>query len=148
MVFNKADLVGRPPEITRDSADRPSSATVSARTGAGVAELKRAIAELAVPPAHRYEARIPADAARLRALAYASGRVVREEYCCGEGWRLELCLADGAAGHLRKRASRLGCALALSPLPPARRFSRHSPGGSDRMTRHSCATAQAAPMME
>ncbi len=116
VVFNKSDLTQHPAAIARDVQGRPVSATLSAGTGEGVAGLKQALAECLTPPTRCYEARIPADAGRLRSFAYASGKVMREEYRCDEGWRLQLRLADNAAGGLLKRADDLGCALELSEL--------------------------------
>ena len=117
VVFNKSDLTGRPPEIIRDEQGRPASASVSASTGAGVDELRCALAELVMPRTRCYEARIPADAGCLRSFAYTRGEVVYEEYLQGEGWRLQLRLADSAAGSLLKRATDMRCALKLSELP-------------------------------
>ncbi len=115
-VFNKSDLTQRPAAVVRDGEGRPVSVTLSAYTGEGVEALKRALAELVAPRTRCYEARIPADGGGLRSFAYASGEVVREEYLCGEGWYLQLRLADNAAGGLLKRAGELGCALELSEL--------------------------------
>ncbi len=115
-VFNKSDLTRRPAAVVRDAEGRPVSVTLSAYTGAGVEELKRAIAALAAPGTRCYEACIPADAGGLRSFAYARGEVVREEYLCDRGWRLQLRLADNAAGGLLKRAADLGCEMELSEL--------------------------------
>ena len=115
-VFNKSDLRHHAATVTRDEKGLPASAVLSALTGDGVEALRRAIAERIAPKTRCYEARIPAAAAGLRSVAYASGEVVREEYLCGEGWRLRLHLADNAAGGLLKRARDLGCALELSEL--------------------------------
>lgn len=115
-VFNKSDLTHCPATVIRDEKGRPASAVLSARTGAGAGALVRAIAERVAPRTRCYEARIPAVAAGLRSIAYARGEVMREEYLCGEGWRLRLRLADNVAGGLLKRARDLGCALELSEL--------------------------------
>ena len=116
LVFNKSDLVRRAPAIARDEEGRPVSVSLSARTGEGVDALRRALVELAAPRLQLYEARIPGGAGRLRSFAYTVGEVVREEYSCNRGWRLQLRLADAAAGSLLKRAAGLGCALELSEL--------------------------------
>ncbi len=51
-VLNKCDLAGIPPGVERDGCGNISSVRVSAATGAGLAELRAALAErFPVPPA-------------------------------------------------------------------------------------------------
>lgn len=80
-VFNKIDLVpDERPGLERDENGRPIRARVSAATGAGLDELRRALAEVCYPDIVEGELAVPAGAGRLRARLFELGAVRGERY--------------------------------------------------------------------
>ncbi len=87
-VFNKIDLLvnGSPGEGNRHhaanglngGAGRPPRVQVSARTGAGLETLKQAVDQHFADGLLRRRVRLPADAPRLRALLFETGKVLNE----------------------------------------------------------------------
>ncbi|HKY92173.1 MAG TPA: ribosome rescue GTPase HflX [Nevskiaceae bacterium] len=116
VVFNKIDLrEGEAARIERDETGRPQRVFVSARTGVGLEDLKRAIGECLRPSEAEFDLVVPAAAGRLRAQLYAF-RAIRNE-----------ALADDGAFHLRvampwERLRGLCRAAGVDPPPAPRSF--------------------------
>lgn len=79
VVLNKADLA-EPAAIARLRTGEPEAVVVSARTGAGVPELRRRIADILPRPHIRVEALVPYDRGDLIHRAYTTGEVITEEH--------------------------------------------------------------------
>ncbi len=79
VVLNKIDLTTSE-DRARLRALYPGALEVSARSGAGVAELEAALMDHLPRPSIRVEARIPFDQSRLVALAHESGTVLTEDW--------------------------------------------------------------------
>jgi GTP-binding protein HflX len=87
-VYNKLDLLQGAPRLDRDAEGRPQRVWVSAKTGAGLALLREAVAELTGGEmVHEWLALGPAEG-RLRARLYEKGAVLGEEV--GEDGSLSL----------------------------------------------------------
>lgn len=110
-VYNKIDLrEGEQPRVERGEQGLPLRVFVSARTGAGLEELRAAIAERLRPELADHDLVLPPSAARLRAQLFAQHAV-----------RGETLDADGAS-HLRVSMpyERLrGLCVAAGVKPPA-----------------------------
>lgn len=90
MVYNKIDMVGAEPRLTRDDDGRPREVWVSAKTGAGLDLLRQAVLEWLDLDMLRTSLLVPAEAARARARLYESGGVLSEEFDDAGGSRLEI----------------------------------------------------------
>ncbi|HSW14688.1 MAG TPA: ribosome rescue GTPase HflX [Solimonas sp.] len=78
-VFNKIDLrEAEAPRIERDDQGLPVRAFVSAKTGAGLEELRTALSELIRPQLKAYELHLPPRAARLRAQLFGLNAILSE----------------------------------------------------------------------
>ena len=81
LVFNKADLVeGMPAGLVRDENGRPARVHVSAKTGAGTADLIQAISELIAVDLCELTAKILPQDGRLLAALYECRAVVSTSY--------------------------------------------------------------------
>jgi GTP-binding protein HflX len=90
LVFNKIDLVADPPHV-QDGADAlPSQAWVSAVTGAGLDELRRAVARAVRPHSVRKTLHVELRAAALRSGLYRRNAVRAERQCDDGSWDLEV----------------------------------------------------------
>ncbi|MCH8265353.1 MAG: GTPase HflX [Proteobacteria bacterium] len=79
-VMNKIDLIpGREPEIQRDESGIPIRVWVSAKTGAGLALLREAVAELLAGALVEATLRLDPDQARLRSQLYARNFIEAEQ---------------------------------------------------------------------
>ncbi len=84
-VFNKIDLrAGELPRVERGEDGLPARVYVSARSGAGLAELRAAIIERIVPAVPPQDLVLPPSAARLRAQLFQQ-HAVRDEQIDDEG---------------------------------------------------------------
>jgi GTP-binding protein HflX len=111
VVYNKVDLAGLAPRVERDADGVPRAAWVSAREGAGLAQLAEAIEARACPDLEERWLTLPPSAAAARADLYRRGAVRREEQLPDGGFRLQvrlparelvaLAAADGLAEALR-----------------------------------------------
>jgi GTP-binding protein HflX len=89
-VYNKIDLLEGAPRLDRDAEGRPQRVWVSAKTGAGLALLREAVAELTGGEmAHEWLALGPAEG-RLRARLYEKGAVLGEAVGEDGSLRLEI----------------------------------------------------------
>jgi GTP-binding protein HflX len=89
-VFNKTDrLDGGQARIERGPEGRVHRVWLSARTGAGVEMLRRALAERLTPVTLHHSLRLPASAGRLRARLFELGAVVSEHLQDGD-WVVEV----------------------------------------------------------
>ncbi|MCR5085046.1 MAG: GTPase HflX [Succinivibrionaceae bacterium] len=131
LVYNKSDAVeGGMVPLARDGRGLPSRVAVSAHTGAGIAALEDAVAELLGMDAEPLVVRIAPGDYRLRSMLYARG-CVRAETALGDGsLRLEAALPRKDAAALDKESGgALGLALEggvpgwLRPAPKKERYS-------------------------
>ncbi len=101
LVFNKIDQLEPevPPRVDMDQAGVPARVWVSARTEAGIDELRAALA--ARLPSERVTARVRLSplAGRLRARLFEVG-AIRQERCDGEGWQIDVDMPLAVARHV------------------------------------------------
>ncbi len=100
IVLNKADLA-TPERLAGLRAAFPESAVVSARTGAGVEELRELIADLLPRPQVLLDVLIPFDEASLLSRAHEQGEVLEEEWT-ESGIHIIARVDDGLARQLGK----------------------------------------------
>jgi len=102
-VLNKVDgCPGVEPRVEPDEAGQPRRAWVSAVTGAGLDDLRKAIAERLRPERLRRSLRLPLSAGRLRASLFAAGAVRAEAVCEGQ-WVIEVEMPRGELEALCRR---------------------------------------------
>ncbi|MPV87052.1 GTPase HflX [Georgenia ruanii] len=99
IVLNKADLAA-PEDIAALRTRYPGAVAVSARTGRGVDELARRIAELLPRPTELVDVVVPYDRGDLVSRAHTDGEILAEEYVEG-GTRLHARLDPDLAAHVR-----------------------------------------------
>jgi GTP-binding protein HflX len=99
LVINKADAAGAL-ALARLRHLMPGAVEVSARTGAGVAELAEVIADRLPRPAVVVEVLVPYTRGELVSRAYADGEVLEEEHT-GDGTRLRVRVHPDLAAALR-----------------------------------------------
>jgi GTP-binding protein HflX len=105
LVYNKSDLIGKPPCIERDAAGKPVRVWVSALKGDGMELVTTALVELLAEDVVETTVTLTPDQGRLRAQFFAIGAVVREE-SVGEGninlqLRIEQRNLDRITGNLK-----------------------------------------------
>jgi len=107
-VYNKIDRSGQPARLQRDEDGRPVAVSLSARTGAGVDELRDAIADLLA--AERIERWIELDArnGRLRAQLFELGVVSEERIAENGGWIMHVDVPRETAERLARLPGREG----------------------------------------
>jgi GTP-binding protein HflX len=120
-VFNKIDRLGRPPELLRDAAGRPSAVWLSAASGAGVGGLRDALQEIFGQAAMRLAVLLPPQQGRLRARLYDLKLVRAEETLPDGNVRL---LVEASLPLLESlcRDAGVDFATAVSPCLPAPGF--------------------------
>ncbi len=99
IVLNKADLAA-PEDLAALRTRYPGAVAVSARTGRGVDELARRIAELLPRPAELVDVVVPYDRGDLVSRAHTDGEILAEEYVEG-GTRLHARVAPDLAADVR-----------------------------------------------
>ena len=117
VVFNKCDRVDAPPasRLERDADGRPARVWVSARTGAGLDDLARALDECVGALRVRRRLRLPPAAGRLRARVFALGAVTGESVD-GDGCSvLEVLIPPAELDRLSRREG-LDAAM-IEPVP-------------------------------
>ncbi|GAB4353710.1 MAG: GTPase HflX [Gammaproteobacteria bacterium] len=103
-IFNKIDLIpGREPRIDRDEEGRAVRVWVSARTGAGIDLLLKAIAERLGENQVRRVLRLPPSASRLRSRLFDLATVVDEAVDEQGTWRIEVKIGRGNFEYLCRR---------------------------------------------
>jgi len=103
VVRNKIDAIeGAVPAIERDESGAPVAVSLSARSGAGVDALLRAIAERVAGGVRARRVVLPARAGRTRAWLYRLGAVEREEVVEDGALLLTVRLSDDAFGRLAR----------------------------------------------
>lgn len=98
IVLNKADLVGAE-HLAALRTRYPGAVTVSARTGAGLGELREHIAQTLPRPASHVQVVVPYSRGDLVSRAYATGEVLAEEHTSA-GTLLEAMVDEGLAAEL------------------------------------------------
>ncbi|HLS62808.1 MAG TPA: GTPase HflX [Ruania sp.] len=100
VVLNKADLA-EPETLHRLRTREPNAIAVSARTGAGIEELRTLIAETLPRPAVEVDVLVPYDRGDLVHRAHATGEVISTEHLA-EGTHLVARVDDALAADLRR----------------------------------------------
>src|SRR5699024_2754407 len=100
VVVNKADLA-EPETLHRLRTREPDAIAVSARTGAGIEELRARIAETLPRPAGEVDVLVPYDRGDLVHRAHTTGEVIATEHLA-EGTRLVARVDDALAAELRR----------------------------------------------
>jgi GTP-binding protein HflX len=91
-VFNKIDLTGEAPRVSRDEAGRVTRVWMSAHSGAGTELLQSALSEHFRRDRRNYQLHLPPAAGRLRALLYERFGVVNEKVLPAGGWEIDIDL--------------------------------------------------------
>ena len=106
-VMNKIDLRPGPiPSPERDAAGMLRRVWVSARSGAGLADLSAALGERFEPSGASRALRLPPGGGRMRARLYALGAVLGERPCDDGGSVLEVRIAEQDLLRLQAEAAR------------------------------------------
>lgn len=90
VVFNKIDILGSPPRIEVDMNQKIKLVWVSARTGKGLDQLSRGMAEILKCDTVHEWLTLPPQAGRFRARLFELGAVVQERISDLGGWQLEV----------------------------------------------------------
>ncbi|MEE6274032.1 GTPase HflX [Georgenia wangjunii] len=98
VVLNKADLA-EPDAVTRLLTRYPGAVVVSARTGAGMNELRDRLAEALPRPAVEVDVVVPYSRGDLVSRAHSTGEVIAEEHM-GDGTRLQARVDETLAAEL------------------------------------------------
>ncbi len=107
-VYNKIDLMGVDGRVDRDHEGRAERVWLSAKTGAGVDQLRVVLAEYFAREVVRGWLDLPPSAGKVRARFYEQGAVLHEEVDEDGDWHLEIELA-------RRDFEQLSRELDLSP---------------------------------
>ena len=99
MVYNKADLNGGVTGLAGGAGPLPE-VRISARTGAGLEELKKVMSTLLFAPRHEHVLRLPPTASKLRATLFQTGVVLDEHPDDSGGWVLHINVEDLALQRL------------------------------------------------
>ncbi|MBF0255762.1 MAG: GTPase HflX [Gammaproteobacteria bacterium] len=117
-LFNKIDQMdGVVPRIDRDDSGEVSRVWLSAQQGQGIEELFQVLAERFADFGGEHCFHLPATAGRLRALLYASGRVLAERQGEEGGLELDVRLSSKVLQQLLKREPELAAALRPDEAP-------------------------------
>jgi GTP-binding protein HflX len=100
MVYNKADMNGGVTVMAGQGAGVLPQVRVSARTGAGLEDLKRVIAGLLFSLRHEHVLRLPPTASKLRASLFRSGVVLEEHTDASGSWILHINVEDNTLQRL------------------------------------------------
>jgi GTPase len=105
VVFNQIDrLPNVLPHVDRDAAGLPLRVWVSARSGAGLDQLRQAIADRLRSEVPIHVVSLPPSAAKLRGRLYEMGVVAEESVGDDGDWRLQVHLDTGHLRHLLQQA--------------------------------------------
>ena len=99
-VFNKIDLVEESPRVLKDANGMPAQVWTSAVTGAGLAELRDAIAQAVRPNQVRRTLHLELQAAAVRSDLFRRNAVRVEHQCEDGSWNLEVELDASEFGKL------------------------------------------------
>jgi GTP-binding protein HflX len=102
-VYNKADILGRPPRVDRAETGMPMRVWLSAETGDGIDALLRVISEFMHLDVVRGTVTLGVSEARLRALLYETGKVLDERVMKNGGWELDVELDRRGYQELQRR---------------------------------------------
>ncbi len=102
-VYNKADILGRPPQIDRAETGMPRRVWLSAETGDGIDALLSVIGEYLHVEVVRGTVSLGVSEARLRALLYETGKVLDERSMANGGWELDVELDRRGYQELQRR---------------------------------------------
>lgn len=105
IVFNKIDLLEREPRVTRDGEGRPDTVSISAKTGAGLEQLKHAIGERLAGRFFSGCVELTPAQAKLRAALYDMGAVKTEDWLEAGGSALTIYLPQSDWMRLRQQYS-------------------------------------------
>jgi GTP-binding protein HflX len=105
IVFNKIDLLEREPRVTRDGEGRPDTVSISAKTGAGLEQLKHAIGERLAGCFFSGCVELTPAQAKLRAALYEMGAVKTEDWLEAGGSALTIYLPESDWMRLRQQYS-------------------------------------------
>jgi len=89
-VYNKADILAVSPRVDRAESGKATRVWLSARTGTGIDELLKVIAEHQELDTVRGTVQLGVSQGRLRALLYDTAHVVGEQVLENGGWELEV----------------------------------------------------------
>lgn len=104
-VFNKLDLLdNQAPQVEYDVHGRPVRVHVSARTGAGLEELRHALAGFCYRDTVEGTLRIPPTSGRLRARLYDLGLVDEEQYATNGDTLLHVTASQGDLERITSQA--------------------------------------------
>ncbi|HET6592506.1 MAG TPA: ribosome rescue GTPase HflX [Xanthomonadales bacterium] len=101
-VFNKIDLSGHEPGVTRDEHGRPTTVSMSARTGEGLETLRQAVSDwLASERINRW-IELDGKLARLRARLFELGVVSEERITENGSWKIHVDIPRETAERLAR----------------------------------------------
>jgi len=107
-VFNKIDRIGQPARVQRDEARKPLSVSVSARTGAGIEELREAISDLLAAERIDRWIELQARDGRLRAQLFELGVVSEERIAENGAWIMHVDVPRETAERLARLPGKEG----------------------------------------
>ncbi len=101
-VFNKIDLSGDQPGIQRDPQSRPSAVSISARTGAGLEQLRQAVSDWLSSERIERWIELSARQGRLRAQLFELGVVGEEQITEDGSWKMHVDVPRETAERLAR----------------------------------------------
>ena len=107
-VFNKIDRIGQPARVQRDEAGKPLSVSLSARTGAGIEELREAISDLLAAERIDRWIELQARDGRLRAQLFELGVVSEERITENGAWIMHVDVPRETAERLARLPGKEG----------------------------------------
>jgi GTP-binding protein HflX len=107
-VFNKIDRIGQPARVKRDEAGKPLSVSLSARTGAGIEELREAISDLLAAERIDRWIELQARDGRLRAQLFELGVVSEERIAENGSWIMHVDVPRETAERLARLPGKEG----------------------------------------
>lgn len=115
-VFNKIDLLPEAaPRVERDADGRVQRVWVSAVTGAGLDELRAALAEFFQGERQVLSLRLPLSAGRLRAKLHSMGCVLSEQFTDAQDWLVEIEVEQDQMRQLRRHSGSIDDYLVIAP---------------------------------
>lgn len=91
-VFNQIDRFSGEPRIDRDEEGKPQRVWLSAKSGAGIELLRKALSEILAADTFRARLHLKPAQGRLRALLFSLGEVLNDEADQQGGWQMEVRL--------------------------------------------------------
>ena len=107
-VFNKIDRIGQPARVQRDEVGKPLNVSVSARTGAGIEELRDAISDLLAAERIDRWIELQARDGRLRAQLFELGVVSEERIAENGAWIMHVDVPRETAERLARLPGKEG----------------------------------------